>query len=342
MRRIAIEEHFFTKDYVDYLYSRKDCPRHEIFEDETHRKLERVWAHSSLPPIVASIDKPNLTTRLLDLGEGRLRDMDKAGIDMAVLSLGEPGVEIFDASDGATWARRTNDELAKVIKQYPKRFSGMAAIAPQDPRGAADELKRAVTELGLRGTMINSNVQGEYLDDKKYWTIFETAEELDVPIYIHPKWPSDDMLKPYLAYTGLPRAMWGFAAEVGLHAIRLILSGVFDQYPRLKIILGHLGEALPYWLWRIDNKCPSSLIQKLRKKPSEYFKENFFVTTSGMFWQPPFLCAYMAVGADHICFAIDYPREPSEVAVQFMDSVPICDSDREKVYHGNAEKLFAL
>ena len=342
MRRIAIEEHFYTEEYVDYLCSRRDCPRIEIVEDEKHRKIERHWSEPSLPPRVIDPDKPSLAGMHIDVGEGRLRDMDQAGIDMAVLSLGDPGVDAFDAADGTTWARKTNEELAKIVQRHPTRFAGLAALAPLNPRGAADELKRAVVELGLKGALINSHFQGEYLDDSKYWGILETAEGLGAPIYLHPRWPSPDMLKPYLAYPGLPLAVWGFAAEAGLHAVRLILSGVFDRYPRLKIILGHLGEALPYWLWRMDNKCPPGLASKLKKKPSAYVKDNFLVTTSGMFSQPPFLCSYLALGADNICFAIDYPRESCEQAVRFMDSVPICDADKEKVYHLNVEKLFGL
>jgi 5-carboxyvanillate decarboxylase len=342
LRKIAIEEHFFTEGYLNYLCSRKNFPRWEIVEDEKHRKMERIWTDPSLQPVVTDPDKPSRSGSLIDIGEGRLKEMDKVGVDMAVLSLGDPGVDAFDPPDALTWAKKTNNDLARIIKQYPKRFAGLAALAPGEPHGAANELKRAVTELGLKGALINSHIQGEYLDNKKYWIIFETAEELGVPIYIHPRWPSPDMLKPYSTYPGLERAMWGFAAEAGLHSIRLILSGVFDRYPRLKIILGHLGEALPFWLWRIDNKCPSSILKKLGKKPSEYVKANFFVTTSGMFSQPPFLCTHLALGADSIFFAVDYPFESSEVAVQFMDSVPISDSDKEKIYHINAEKLFSL
>ena len=348
MRRIAIEEHFGTEEYLAYLYSRKDYPKWEIVKDEKEGRIEKKWVDPSLPPTVVYPGRPGQPGRMTNLGEGRLMEMDKAGIDVAVLSLGHPGVEAFDVSEGTTWAKKTNDELARAVKRYPTRFAGLAALAPQDPRQAADELKRAVTQLGLKGALINSHVRGEYLDDRKFWTIFKTAEDLGVPIYIHPKWPAPDMAKPYSTYPGLSRAMWGFGADGGLHAMRLILSGLFDQYPRLKMILGHLGEALPFWLWRIDNRYAAdsrgepSASQKPAKKPSEYFKENFFVTTSGMFSQPPFMCTYQVLGADNIFFAADYPYESCEVAVKFMDSVPICDSDKEKNYHRNAEKLFSL
>ncbi len=343
MKKIAIEEHFLTEEFVSYLRSNKGYPRLESIEDEKNNKIERLWHSADIKGVLS----PDLKSRLLDLGEGRLREMEKTGIDMQVLSL-TTGVEQFDASDGTAMARKTNDELSKVVKKYPQKFAGFAALAPQDPGAAADELERAVKELGLKGVKINSHIRGEYLDDEKYWVIFERAEKLGVPIYLHPRSPSPDMLKPYLAYPGLAGAVLGFAAETSLHAIRLILSGVFDKYPGLKIILGHLGEALPFWLWRIDNRYLKERIasdpraRKLEKTPSQYFKDNFLVTTSGMLWQPALLCTYLALGADRILFAVDYPYESSREAVEFMEVAAICDSDKEKIYHLNVEELLAL
>jgi len=156
MRRIAIEEHFATEEYLTYLYTRKDYPRWEVVEDKNHGRIEKKWVDPLLPPTVVYPGRPGQPGRLTDMGEGRLREMDKAGIDMAVLSLGHPGVEAFDPSEGTTWAKKTNDELARVVKRHPTRFAGLAALAPQDSRGAADELKRAMTELGLKGALINS------------------------------------------------------------------------------------------------------------------------------------------------------------------------------------------
>jgi len=171
----------------------------------------------------------------------------------------------------------------------------------------------------------------------------EMAEKLGVPIYLHPRIPSPDMVKPYLSYPVLSTAMWGYGAEVSLHALRLICSGVFDQFPKLTIILGHMGEALPYWLWRLDSRWQiGGGANKLKKLPSEYIKDNFFITTSGMFWQPPLICACSALGADRILFAVDYPMEPNKEAVQFMEEAPICDSDKEKICHLNTEKLLML
>ncbi len=341
MRKIAVEEHFMTEEYLEYLRSRKECPRREFAEDEKHRKVERIIFTPSCYYTLLDPDKG--VKRLVDMGGVRLEEMDRSGINMQLLSLCAPGVEAFDTSDGIIWAKKTNNDLAKIIEKYPQRFAGLAALPLQEPRVAADELERAVKELGLKGAKINSNVRGEYLDEKKYWVVFEKAEKLGVPIYLHPREPSPDMLKSYVTYDGLSLAMWGYAAETGLHAMRLICSGVFDKYPRLKIVLGHLGEALPFFSWRIDNHFRRTpLAGKLKKKPSEYIKDNFYVTTSGMFSQPAFLCVYLVLGADNILFAVDYPFEQSEEGVRFMDMVPISDSDKEKVYHLNAERTFSL
>jgi 5-carboxyvanillate decarboxylase len=340
MKRIAIEEHFMTEDYLNYLRSRKDYPKREIAEDEKHQRIERII---DTPSFHYTVDPDVAGRRLVDMGE-RLKEMDKAGINMQLLSLSLPGVEPLDASDGITWAKKTNDELAEMVKEYPERFAGLAALPVQAPIEAADELERTVKQLGFKGANINSHIWGEYLDDKKYWVIFEKAEKLGVPIYLHPREPSPDMLKPYLNYVWLPLSMWGYGAETGLHAVRLICSGVFDEYPCLKIILGHLGEGLPFWQWRFDNKWQQKtpMAKNLRKKPSEYMKDNFFITTSGNFSQPALLCAMLTFGADNILFAVDYPYESSEAAVRFMDAASISASDKEKIYHLNAEILLAL
>jgi len=346
VKKIGIEEHFYTEGYINYLRSRKEAPRREIIE-QNGKKMERNWMSAS----VFRIMDPEQPSKISDLGEGRLKEMDEAGMDMQVLSLSFPGVEAFDAADATAVAKDTNDEISEVVKKYPKRFTAYATIAPQDPQAAADELERAAKKLGLKRVLINSNIRGEYLDDKKYWVILERAEALDVPIYIHPRQPSADMLKPYLAYPGLANAMLGFAAETSLHAMRLILSGVFDKYPKLKIILGHMGEAIPFWLWRLDSRlleekesdAATAMFYKDRKKdPSQYFRDNFYVTTSGMYWEPPLQFVLSVLGADKILFAGDYPYESLKDAVQFIDSAVISDSDKEKICYKNAEKLLHL
>jgi 2,3-dihydroxybenzoate decarboxylase len=346
VKKIAIEEHFHTEEFVKYLYSRKEWPRREIIEEGGKRFIREWWSRTGTR--LMDPDQPNPLT---DLGEGRLRRMDEAGIDMQVLSLSFPGVELFDAADGTAMAKSINDELSGAVKRHPERFAGFAAIAPQDPEAAANELERAVVKLGLRGAVVNGHIQGEYLDDQKYWVILERAEKLDVPIYIHPKMPSSDMIKPYLAYPGLASAILGFSAEASLHAMRLILSGVFGKYPNLKIILGHLGEAIPYWLWRIDSRWmeekkadPSSaaFYKDFKKSPAQCFKDNFYVTLSGMYWEPVLQFVCSVLGHDRIMFATDYPYESSRDATQFMESVQLSNTDKEKICHLNAEELLGL
>jgi len=342
MKRIAIEEHFSTKEHIDQfrLILKKDYPIREVVEAEKQFHAEVRWLSTST---YSMDDADTLSNRILDVGEQRIKEMEEDGIDMQVLSLISPGVQVFEVATGTTMARKTNDELSKIVQKYPRKFAGLAALAPQDPVGAADELERAVKELGLKGASINSHTKGEYLDDKKYWVIFERAEQLGVPIYIHPRVPSPDMAKPYLTYPVLASAMCGFGAEVSLHALRLIVSGLFDEHPEVKIILGHLGEALPFWLWRLDNrwlKMKQGL--NIKKKPSQYIRDNFFITTSGNFSIPAFFCAYLELGADRILFAVDYPLESNKEAVQFIEALPICENDKEKVCHLNAERLFKL
>jgi predicted TIM-barrel fold metal-dependent hydrolase len=195
--------------------------------------------------------------------------------------------------------------------------------------------------------LIFPHVNGEFIDGKKYWPIFERAAALNVPLYIHPTFPPLNRKKQYSGYPELAGSPWGFAAEAGLGVVRLICSGIFDEYPNLKVILGHLGEALPFWMWRLDNcilrqSDATLLTKKLKKLPSQYIRDNFFVTTSGMNWQPALLCTHLALGADKILFAADYPFESSDEAVQFMETASISDSDKEKIFHLNTEKLLGL
>lgn len=342
MKRIAIEEHVWIEDLKAYLETRRDYPETEMAENAT-KKVER----NAASPYSRGGTPPEMIAKLIDVEDIRLKDMNQYGIDMQVLSstlnLAPYG------SDGIAAARLFNNTIAKLIKKHPERFAGFATISPHDPVAAALELERGVRELGLKGTMIPSSISaGEYWDNQKYWVIFEKAEELGVPVYIHPGYVSPDMVKAFLPYPQMFGAIWGFAADTGLAAMRLICSGIFDKYPGLKIILGHLGEALPFWLWRIDNRwekekvSQNPLAKKLIKKPGQYIKENFYITTSGMLYQPALQCAISALGVDKIMFAVDYPWEPSSEAVEFMDRVQINDTDKEKIYHLNAKKLLKL
>jgi len=262
--------------------------------------------------------------------------------------LSAPGVQIFDAATATGIAVSCNDQLAEAIRRHPSRFAGLAAIAPQDPASAAKELERGVGRLGLKGAIINSHTSGEYLDDRKFWDIFEAANALGVPIYLHPTTPPPAMIAPF-AESGLAGAIYGFAVETGLHMLRLITSGVFDRFPRLRMVAGHLGEALPYWMFRVDFMHHAMVasgrhprVGRLERKPSDYLRENFYVTTSGMAWQPVILFAQSVLGADHVLYAQDYPYQYVPEEVKVTDNLPISDSDKHKLYQENAEMLFGL
>jgi 5-carboxyvanillate decarboxylase len=334
-RRIATEEAFSIP---------------EVFEGL------RVWAEGAQPDepdkdfwgFVLSQDLPGLQRvrrQLLDLEDERLEIMDANGVDVHLLSLTAPGVQTFDDAKGIALAALVNDRLAETISRHPGRFAGLAAIAPQAPKAAAAEIERAIGELKLNGIVINSHTRNEYLDDEKFWPIFEAAEALGAPIYIHPRSPSAQMAEPYKKF-GLETGMYGFQAETGLHGIRLICSGVFDRFPDLKIVLGHLGEGIPFWLYRVDYMHPVrssyNTRPRLQLKPSEYFKRNFAITTSGMNWHPALRFCIEAVGADNIMFAIDYPYQPTEGAVEFLNDAPISAEYKHKIYHGNAERVFGI
>ncbi len=289
-----------------------------------------------------------IASRLADIGEERIGDMDATGIARQILSLTNPGVQIFDAATGTALATTFNDQLAEAIGKHPERFSGLAAVAPQNPAGAAKELERSVRKLGLKGAIINSNTQGEYLDDPKFWDIFAAAESLDVPIYLHPSTPSARMYAPFAEW-GLEGAIYGFAVETSLHLLRIILSGVFDRFPKLRMVVGHLGEGLPYWFFRLDFFHRANVasnryanVKKLEKKVSDYLKENVWVTTSGMAWQPPILYCQQLLGVDRVLYAMDYPYQFVPEEVKVTDDLPISDADKKMLYQTNAENVFGL
>ncbi len=284
------------------------------------------------------------TTQALDLGETRRAAMIAAGIDMQLLLLSAPGVQIFESGEGRDLAALANDRIAALQKSDPRRYAALATIAPQDPAGAARELERAVRSLGLKGALINSHTRGEYLDDRKFWPIFEAAAALDVPIYIHPRDPSPAMLAPYRDHA-LPGPIWGFAAETGLHALRLIMAGVFDTFPGLRIALGHLGEGLPFFIDRVDIRYRvdgSPARTKLRLRPSDYLKRNFVLTTSGMNYGPSVRQAIDVMGAANILFAADWPYEDATAATAAFDAIPMGKRERTMIYQSNAERVFRL
>jgi 2,3-dihydroxybenzoate decarboxylase len=332
VRRIAVEEAFVTADVVT------------AWKDALSRPdVEPGFAR--LGGIMMSAAGKPLVDRLLEIGSQRLARMDAAGIDMQVLALTAPGVQVLETGLATRLAAQSNDLLAEAIKAHPARFSGLAAVAPQDPAAAAREIERAAMHLGLRGVIINSHTKGEHLDLPKFRPILEAAEAFDLPIYLHPREPSPAMVTPYLDY-GLYFATWGFSAESGLHALRLIMSGTFERHPRLKFILGHMGEAIPFWLQRIDNRYAAQVrvgaTRRLQKRPSEFFLDNFVITTSGVMSMPALRLSLDVLGAERILFAVDYPYENDVEAARFMDVADITEDERRQIYSGNAERIFKL
>jgi 5-carboxyvanillate decarboxylase len=330
-RLVATEEAFATPEQV-----------------ETFRQMAATeWKDPDVVMWRGFLSNAPLLNRLLDLEHERLNIMDQAGVDMHVLSLTAPGVQMLDADAGTALAASANDMLAEVIKKHPTRFAGLGSFAPQDPNRAAKEIERAMGKLKLNGLIVNSHTNGEYLDDPKFYPIFEAATSQNAAIYIHPRnlpQHADDILQGTLNLDG---AIWGFQAETGLHAMRLIVAGVFDRYPNLKIVLGHMGEAVPYWLYRIDymyNVYTSrrTNIQKIQRKPSEYVKDNFLITTSGVNFHPTLKYCHEVLGPENIMFAIDYPYQESMEAAHFMQTAPLPSEDMEKMTHGNAERLFHI
>ncbi len=312
---IAIEEHYW--------------------DDELSSHFE--GAESTMPNIIAS--------RLKDFGGERVRDMDAAGIGLTVLSHGAPSGQRLPPDIAAPLITRVNDRLHEVVRANPNRYAAFAALPTAVPDAAADELERCVA-LGFKGAMVHGLSNGEFLDHPKFWPIFARAERLDVPIYLHPSLPHPDVFKAYYAdYTDdfpmFGRPAWGFTVECATQALRLMLSGVFEKHPGLKIVLGHMGESLPFGIWRTD----SALARPGQKQSSlrEIFNSNFWITTSGFFSTPALLCSMMEMGADRILFAVDWPFvADSGPGAEWIRNAPISADDREKIMSGNARRLLKL
>jgi len=334
-RRIATEEAFSIPEVAAGLRDVARSPTNSL----DMILVERIYDAK------ADDVQARLLPRLLDLEKERLRDMDDNGVAVHLLSLTAPGVQMFDADTATDLAALANDRLAEVIKRHPTRFAGLASFAPQSPKRAAKEMERAIKTLKLNGFVVNSHTNSEYFDDSKFWPALEAAEALDACIYIHPRAPSDGLAAPFRHY-GLDSAQWGYGIETSTQAVRMIVSGVFDRFPKLKICLGHMGEAVHFWLWRLDymnkNAQNRGAAPKLKLKPSEYFKRNFVITTSGQESHLALDFSIKALGVENVLWAIDYPYQPSAPAVAFMDSAPISDKDKELVYHGNAERVFHI
>jgi len=334
VKRIDFEAHFFTKEYLKALSKNEGYPR--LVEDHQERS-RRMW-HT--PEVGQPYGAP-LINALTELGEERLTKMDACGIDIQVLSLSAPSIDQLDPEVGTALARGANNTLSEVIQKYPDRFMGYAVLAPKAPEEAADELERAVKDLGFIGWNTHSNYAGSYLDEEKYLPILKRAEKLDVAIYLHPTVPAMPQVRTYgFAIAGAP---FGFGMETAMCMMRLIYSGVFDKYPGLKFILGHLGEALPFLMKRIDwayvRPFDPASRPSISKKPSEYLKNNVFVTTSGNYYEPAFMCTREAMGIDRILLGTDHPYEDSKECIQFIEGLPIPREEKDKIYYGNAGQL---
>jgi len=317
VRKIAVEEHCLCPGFEDY------------------------WA-----PTVVDLPakrREEFYARLTDFGEMRIAAMDRAGVERCVLSLAGPGVQADKDTKTATRrAREANDFLAGQIARRPDRYSGFAHLAMQDAEAAADELERSMHELRLCGAMINGHTNGQYLDHPSLHPFWERAEALGALIYLHPADPVTPA--PVLdGHKGLRRATWEWTFETGSHALRLVFGGVFDRFPRAKLALGHLGETLPFLLWRFDSRAgPDFYAVKLTKLPSQYVKENIVVATSGMCSADPLACTMSAMGHDRVLFASDYPFESIDEAAHFIDNAPIDESVRDDICFNNAARLLNL
>jgi uncharacterized protein len=307
------------------------------------------------PAIAEATGNPNpnaaggspLDRNLGDLGEKRIAAMDGAGIDFQVISHTTPGVHALPAHEAVPLARGANDRLAAAVREHPDRFAGFAHLPTADPAAAADELERAVTELGFLGAMVNGHTQGRFLDDPEFDVLLARAERLGVPVYIHPVPPTDAVRQAY--YHGftppvtffLSCAAFGWHFETGLHLLRMILGGVFARRPKLRVIIGHMGELLPFMLQRIDDNLPPKLTG-LEHEVSHYVHTNVHITTSGLFTAPPLLCALMVLGADRVMFSVDWPYAGNDEGRRLLDTAPLSPADMEKLTHLNAERVLGL
>jgi 5-carboxyvanillate decarboxylase len=329
--RIATEEAFAVPEQFD---------AYRALGRSTWRSADVVFWHR----ILSAPGNP-LEQRLLDFDDLRLADMDANGVDVQLLLLTSPGVQVFDPDTASAIAAVANDQLAEAIARHPTRYAGLAAFAPHDPDRAVAEMERAVRQLGLNGFVVNSHTAGEYLDLKKFWPILEAAEALERPLYIHPRPLPEEAIGPYLE-SELWAGIWGYAVETGLHALRLIVSGVFDRYPELQVVLGHLGEGLPFWIYRLDYMWTNYVSQitgrKLELTPGEYLRRNFMITTSGMNHDPALQLCRTELGTERIMWAIDYPYQRTPEAVAFMDGADLTPGERDQLYAGNAERAFHI
>ena len=288
---------------------------------------------------------PGVVERLLDLEEVRLRQMDEAGIDIQVISHAPSIIQQVNAEQSIELAVGANNNLRQAIDRHPDRYAGFAALPTADPQAAAEELERAVTQLGFKGAMIHGRTQGSFHDDPKFWPIFERAQALGVPIYLHPGPPHEAVDAAYYGdylseYPSLASAAWGFTIDTANQAMRLILSGLFSRFPDLKIIIGHLGEGLPFLLDRMDEALNRPGNDRLEFKKT--FCDHFYVTTSGFFSTPALLCTVLQMGIDRVMFSVDWPFVENGPGMKWMETVPLSQEDRDKMFSLNARRLLKM
>jgi predicted TIM-barrel fold metal-dependent hydrolase len=322
MRTITIEEHFLSAAF-----------REVMSRDASGRSSDAAVAP--------------LEEKLADLGEIRLKDMEAGGIDLQVISHTTSGVALVSGEEGIRRVRAANDQLAAAVAAHPDRFAGFALLPMTEPQAAVEELERAVRSLKFKGAMINGTTNGRFLDDPAFFPLLERAVALDVPIYIHPAEPPAVVREAY--YTGFDPAVgfslatggWGWHSETAVHALRLILAGIFDRLPNLQVIIGHMGEMIPFMLARIDDRL-TPVARNLQRPVPDYFLSNFYITTSGFFTDPPLLLAMQVIGAERIIFSVDYPYSTNEQGRFFLEHAAISPADKEKISHLNAERLLKL
>ena len=329
MRLIGLEEHFLTPAFLDGpgLSLKKQAQSPDARVASRYTKL---------------------IEQLCDVGRGRIAAMDAAGIDVQVLSLHAPGVEQLEPTVAVGMARDMNDWLADAMERHPDRFAGLAALPVMVPEAAVAELERMVRNHGFKGAVINGHTRGRYLDDRFFWPVLECADQLRVPLYLHPAPPPQAVIETY--YTGnfapevtaqLASPAWGWHIETAVHVLRIILSGAFDRFPNLQLVIGHLGETLPFMLPRLDATLPRE-VTRLERSIGDYLRQNVSYTISGFNFVPTFLDLFLEVGADRVMFSADYPWGTMDGARSFLESLPISPSDRELIAHGNAERLLRL
>jgi predicted TIM-barrel fold metal-dependent hydrolase len=295
----------------------------------------------------ASAAGPNLAEVLPEIGEQRLASMDAAGITVQVLSNTGPGPDLVPGPDGVAMAREMNDHLAAAVARHPDRFAGFAVLPMQSPDACAAELERAVKDLRFAGALINGTTEGRFLDHPGYDGLLAAAEALDVPIYIHPHLAPEPVRQAY--YSDLPagparvieQAGWGWHSETAIHVLRLVVSGTLDRHPRLKLIIGHMGEMLPVMLDRIDSVFAQD-IGHLKRKIGRTILDQVWITTSGIFSEPPLIAALLTFGIDRIMFSVDYPYAPNAKGRAFLDRISLAPADMEKLTHANADALLKL